>query len=393
MRYRLKVLDISMVVSEVMIDAASEAEARQLVTNAGGQVVALRAVAGWTRRGSADDFRLGVFNQQLHSLLDAGQSLVEAIDVLGGHDRKPRNRAIYAALLRELRQGRQLSDAMASLPSVFPGLYVAMVRASETTGTIRAAISRYMQYQRQVDEIRARVAAAATYPAILLGVGLLVITFLMLYVLPRFSAVYEDAGTMRNGDAGFVRWWGALVRENELLVWGGTALLVAAAVVVVLHPAVRSLVYRRLIATPWVGERIQILQYGRLYRTLSMLLHSGVSILAALRMTRASLPQAMHDDLNRATKMVGEGISLSVALRDCSLGTDVAVRLLVAGESSGNLGDMMGRIADFYDQETAIWIDTAGRLLEPVLMLAIGLVVGGIVLMLYSPIFDLANIV
>jgi general secretion pathway protein F len=392
-QYRLKVLDSSMVVSEVMIDAASEAEARQLVTSAGGQVVALRAAAGWTRRGGADDFRLAVFNQQLHSLLDAGQSLVEAIDVLGGHDRKPRNRAIYAALLRELRQGRQLSDAMASLPSVFPGLYVAMVRASETTGTIRAAINRYMQYQRQVDEIRARVAAAATYPAILLGVGLLVITFLMLYVLPRFSAVYEDAGTMRNGDAGFVRWWGALVRENELLVWGGTALLVVAAVIVVLHPAIRGLVYRRLIATPWVGERIQILQYGRLYRTLSMLLHSGVSILAALRMTRASLPQAMHDDLNRATKMVGEGIALSVALRDCSLGTDVAVRLLVAGESSGNLGDMMGRIADFYDQETAIWIDTAGRLLEPALMLAIGLVVGGIVLMLYSPIFDLANIV
>jgi general secretion pathway protein F len=389
----LKVLDISMVVSEVMIDAASEAEARQLVTNAGGQVVALRAVGGWTRRGSADDFRLAVFNQQLHSLLDAGQSLVEAIDVLGGHDRRPRNRAIYAALLRELRQGRQLSDAMASLPSVFPGLYVAMVRASETTGTIRAAISRYMQYQRQVDEIRARVAAAATYPAILLGVGLLVITFLMLYVLPRFSAVYEDAGTMRNGDAGFVRWWGALVRENELLVWGGAGLLVAGAVGVVLHPAVRGRIYRRLIATPWVGERIQILQYGRLYRTLNMLLHSGVSILAALRMTRASLPQAMHDDLNRATKMVGEGISLSVALRDCSLGTDVAVRLLVAGESSGNLGDMMGRIADFYDQETAIWIDTAGRLLEPVLMLAIGLIVGGIVLMLYSPIFDLANII
>jgi general secretion pathway protein F len=101
----------------------------------------------------------------------------------------------------------------------------------------------------------------------------------------------------------------------------------------------------------------------------------------------------MHADLDRAIRSVSEGIPLSVAMSENNLTTEVAVRLLGAGESSGNLDEMMGRTADFYDQETAIWIDTAGRLIEPALMLGIGLVVGAIVLMLYSPIFDLANIV
>jgi general secretion pathway protein F len=160
----------------------------------------------------------------------------------------------------------------------------------------------------------------------------------------------------------------------------------------VLHPAVRSWAHRRLLASRWIGERVRILQLARLYRTLGMLLHSGVSVLAAMRMTQASLPLAMQDDIASAAQAVSEGKAMSTALSANGLSTEVAERLLVAGESSGNLDDMMERIADFYDQETGIWIDMAGRVIEPALMLGIGLVVGAIVLMLYSPIFDLANI-
>jgi general secretion pathway protein F len=393
MRFRIKVLTAAMTVEDTVVDAATEAEARQLVAHAGGQVIGLRAAGGWQQSGRKADFNLSVFNQQMHSLLEAGQTVVDAVDILGRNDRRPAHRSIYDVLIRELRHGNQLSDAMATLPSVFPALYVAMVRASETTGTVRASIRRYMEYQRQVDEIRGKLRAAATYPAILLGVGFLVIAFLMLYVLPRFSAVYEDAGTMRNGQPGFVQWWGSFVRDNGLLAWGGFAAVIGALAVLILHPSVRTAAYRRVLALPGVGERLHVLQLGRLYRTLGMLLNSGLSVMAAMRMTRDSLPAAMHASFDQAARSVSEGIPLSTAMSESRLSTEVAVRLLVAGESSGNLHEMMERTADFYDQETAIWIDTAGRLIEPALMLGIGLVVGGIVLMLYSPIFDLANIV
>jgi general secretion pathway protein F len=363
MKFHIKVLTPALAVEELVVEAATEDEARRLVANNGGRVIGLRAAGGLAGRTGKSTFNLSVFNQQMHSLLEAGQTVVDAVEVLTHNDRRAGNRAIYEVLLRELRQGNQLSDAMATLPSVFPTLYVAMVRSSETTGTVRASINRYMLYQRQVDEIRGKLAAAATYPAILLGVGFLVIAFLMLYVLPRFSAVYEDTGTMRNGSAGFVQWWGGFVRDNELLAWGGMAAFLAVLVTLVVHPAVRGAAYRRILTLPWLGERIQVMQLGRLYRTLGMLLTSGLSVLPAMRMTRASLPLAMHADLDRAIRSVSEGIPLSVAMSENNLTTEVAVRLLGAGESSGNLDEMMGRTADFYDQETAIWIDTAGRLI------------------------------
>jgi len=394
MRFRAKLLNSQMAVEYAEIEASNEEEARRILVTPGTRLLELRAAAGgWGARSGQKAFDLPVFNQQLHSLLDAGQTVVDAIDVLGQNDRRGRHRGIYDALLTGLRQGNQLSDAMAGLPSVFPPLYVAMVRASETTGTVRAAVQRYMQYQRQVDEIRGKLKAAATYPAVLLSVGSLVIVFLMLYVLPRFSEVYDDAGSMRKGAAGFVQLWGGFVRHNTVLAWSAVLTVIAVLAALVLHPVVRAAAYRKLLTVPWLGERIWVLQLARLYRTLGMLLHSGVSILTAMRMTQASLPAAMHASMGAAMRAISEGQSISAVMREHELSTEVAQRLLLAGESSGNLDEMMGRIADFYDQETTIWIDTAGRLIEPALMLGIGLVVGAIVLMLYSPIFDLANVV
>jgi general secretion pathway protein F len=394
MQFRVKVLNQQMVVDYLDIDASSEEEARRFASSSGLRVLDLRAGrTGLKRNGRQKAFNLSVFNQQLHSLLEAGQTVVDAIEVLGQNDRRGRHRAIYDTLLQGLQQGNQLSDAMATLPSVFSPLYIAMVRASETTGTVRSAIRRYMQYQKQIDEIRGKLSAAATYPAILLSVGFLVISFLLLYVLPRFSAVYDDAGQTRHGAAGFVQLWGGFVRNNTLLAWSVVIGAGSAVVAVVLHRGLRAAAYRKLLTLPWIGERVWIMQLGRLYRTLGMLLRSGVSVLSAMRMTQASMPVVMHDDLTAAILAVSEGKAMSRVMHECKLSTEVAQRLLLAGESSGNLDEMMERIADFYDEETAIWIDTAGRLIEPILMLAIGAVVGAIVLMLYSPIFDLANIV
>ncbi|AKU20480.1 type II secretion system F family protein [Massilia sp. NR 4-1] len=391
MRFEIKVVNAALQVETVVMDAASETEVRRLVASSGARVLELHGLRPGLKRQAR--FNLAIFNQQLCSLLEAGQTLVDAIDILGRNDQRGQHRAVYDSLLQGLKQGRQLSDAMAALPSVFPQLYMTMVRASETTGTVRMAITRFMHYQRQIDGMRAKLAAAATYPAILLGVGSLVIAFLMLYILPSFSAVYEDAAAMGRGGHGFVQWWGAFVRNNTLLAWSALFGAIGLAALPVLHPGLRAAAFRQLLATPWIGERMWVLQLARLYRTLGMLLRSGVSVLAAMRMTQASLPAVMQEHLARAVQAVSEGRPMSAVMRDCRLSTEVAQRLLLAGESSGNLDEMMERIADFYDQETAVWVDTAGRLLEPALMLGIGLVVGAIVLMLYSPIFDLANIV
>ena len=133
------------------------------------------------------------------------------------------------------------------------------------------------------------------------------------------------------------------------------------------------------------------MQVARLYRTLGILMRSGVAIPAAMRMTIGALPAAMLAPMETAVARVSEGRALSTVMAECGLSTPVADRLLVAGESSGNLDDMLERIADFYDQEISTWIDTTGRLVEPLLMVGIGLVIGAVVLMLYMPIFELTS--
>ena len=391
MRFRAKILTAALAVEAMDVDAASEQEARRFIESAGGRVIDLRqARSGLPKLGSAS-FSLMIFNHQLHSLLDAGQPVVDAIDILGHNDKRERNRAIYDTLLRGLRDGRQLSEAMESLPSIFPALYIAMVRASETTGTVRASIRRFMQYQKQVDEIRSKVVSAAIYPAILLSVSFTVIAFLMLYVVPRFAVIFDDVALRKHQAPGFVQIWGGFVREHTAIAWLGLLLVIVAIAGTLLHPRFRNFLYQRILAIPVVGEKIWILQLARMYRTLGMLLKSGVSVLSAMKMTARSLPAGMQVDVGFATRAVSEGRPMSEAMTEYKLSTEVAQRLLVAGESSGNLDEMMERIADFYDSEMAVWIDTVGRLVEPALMVIIGLVIGAIVLMLYSPIFDLAN--
>lgn len=393
MQFQAKVMDEAMQVRSLQVEAKDEAEARHLIASSGMRVLALRGgglrlalPAGRAR------FQLPVFNQQLHALLAAGQTVGEAVEIISRNDRGGRHGAIFRTLLDELRKGRQLSDAMGRMPSVFPALYVAMVQASETTGAVQSSVQRFLRYQQQLDDIRKKVASATIYPAILVGVGFVVVAFLMLYVVPRFSVVFDDMAARPAGSSAFIQTWGGFVRDHTLLAWLAFGGVLAGAAAAVFHPAARGWALGRVLRLPWIGAHLHILQLARFYRTLSLLLRSGVTLLAAMRMTAASLPVTLREAMERAVLALSEGRPLSVVMAEQGLSTEVAQRLLAAGESSGNLDRMMEHIADFYDQEVAMWIDTASRLIEPVLMVGIGLIIGAIVLMLYMPIFDMANI-
>jgi general secretion pathway protein F len=376
------------VVECVQIDALTLIEARHLAGQS-GRVLSVVPVAQLSVSFSKPSFNLRIFTHQLLALIEAGQPLVDAIDILAVHDRSGRSRDVLDGLANSLRQGHAFSVAMHQQPSAFPPLLVAMVRSSEQSGALSHALRRFIQYQEQVDGIRSKLVSAIVYPAVLMVVGSLVVAFLLLYVVPRFSVAFDDLHGTHNSVVHLVQWWGRLVRDYTALAWGSVGGAFALGLALVVHPEPRRRLAKRLIRLPWVGERLWVLQLARLYRTLGMLLHSGIGVVAALRLAGSSV--TLHTELSQAANEVAEGLPLSVVLPRHQLATQVAQRLLVAGESSGQLDDMMTRIADFYDQETAHWIDLVGRLIEPVLMVLMGLVIGGIVVMLYTPIFELAN--
>lgn len=394
MRFKVRYLAADGKLEMSFVDAVSEVEARRLVGSSGVGVISVDAevssIKFWQR--SAPKFDLLVFNQQLHSLLDAGQTVVDSIEILGRNDVRGRHRLIYDTILDGLKRGQQLSAAMEAMPSVFPALYIAMLRASETTGSLRAAIHRFMRYQKQVDEIRSKLISAAVYPGVLMGVGALVTAFLMLFVVPRFAEVFED---VRHGGLaqGFIRTWGGFVQHHTAIAWLGTLFVIVGFAATILHPAPRLFLMAHILRIPVVGEKLWLLQLARLYRTLGMLLKCGVTLVPAIRMTRDSLAENMRSGMENAIVEVSQGHSVSAVFKRHQLSTEVADRLLLAGESSGNLDEMMERIADFYDQQVTSMIDTIGRLIEPALMIGIGLVIGAIIMMLYSPIFELTNVV
>jgi general secretion pathway protein F len=226
---------------------------------------------------------------------------------------------------------------------------------------------------------------------ILIAAGALVSLFLLLYVVPRFGKIYED----RTADLPFFSQlligWGQLVEGHALLVG---AVLLALPVLVVFFLRQRNVRARlgdALWRVPAIGERLKVYQLARLYRTTGMLLRGGMPLVSALGMSAELLHPVLRARLAAASRLISEGRGVSESLEANGLATPVAMRMLVVGEQSGNMGEMMDRAASFHDEELARWVDWFTRMFEPLLMAAIGLVIGAIVVLMYMPIFELAG--
>jgi general secretion pathway protein F len=242
-----------------------------------------------------------------------------------------------------------------------------------------------------VDGLKKKVVAAAVYPAMLLVAGGLVALFLLGYVTPRFSGVYEGNMETMPWASRMLIEWGGLLQAHGVTAF--VLLLVMLAVVVwgLRQPATRAAFSRAVWQLPGLGEHLRVFHLTRFYRTVGMLLSGGIPVISALTMAEGLLHPALRARLMGASRQIREGQSLSVAMEANGLSTPVASRLLRVGEKSGRMGDMMESIARFHDEELARFVEWFTRLIEPVLMAVIGLVIGVIVVLLYLPIFDLAG--
>lgn len=390
MQFTVKATDSGRGVVVCDVDALDEADARRQIAAQGRSVIALSAQRsfGWRR---SPRLPLVGFSQELVALLDAGLSLVEAIDTLTEKEGNPEVRRGLEQIRSRLFEGRTLSAAIEEFPGSFPPLYVATVRASERTGDLREALVRFVTYQQQVDVLRKKVISASIYPLVLCAAGLLVTLFLLGYVVPRFSGIYEDLGSNLPVASMLLMKWGLMLQQHGLrtLVLGAAAM--AGLVYVAMRPVVRATVIERIIRIPAVGRQLRTYQLARLYRTVGMLLRGGTPAPTALKMSEGLLSAALRPALAEALREVREGQSLATVLERNGLTTTVAARMLRVGERSGNMGEMMERIAAFYDEELARAVDILTRLVEPLLMAAIGLLIGFIVVLMYFPIFELAG--
>lgn len=383
-------------VSTVLVEAPGSEEAAANIAAQGYEIVAVRATGGWKLARRRQPFDLLLFSQELRALLDAGLSLIESLSALSRKESANSDkRRQVDALIRQLREGKSFSAALRQFPAVFPPLYLALTAASEQTGDLGGALARFIDYRSRMDAVKKRVTASMIYPALLVGVGGFVILFLMTYVVPRFSKVYEDLGSDLPLMSRLLLRWGGLVEDHGMQVLAVVAIALVAAVVLfrrrkwswqtLLH-GVLSL---PLLAP--VRERVRAYALARFYRTLGLLLHGGIPVVTALAMARELLDEEMAVALDHALVEVRGGVALSEALERGHLAPPVASDLLRVGEKAGDMGEKMMRIADFHDEETQRWTDWFARLFEPLLMLTIGLFIAFVVVLLYMPIFELAG--
>ena len=380
-----------------VVEARANAETEQALqaefAGCGRVVLSLRAETAPRGPSTANlaAFDVAWWCRELSTLLKAGMTVVEAIETLDLQSHGSAREAVHASLVRSLREGQALSRAMKGA-GAFPDVLVASVTASERTSTLTSALDDYLRYDEMLSRLRRQVVSAAIYPVVVVSFGALIALFLLLYVIPRFSRMYVDFHGAVSVPTQVLLWVSRTLHERlplviaglvavaALLVWAWRSGLVAAAamqVVEAIDPLQRQ----------WDHFR-----RAKLYQSLALMFRGGYTLDESLTVCEGmGLGARTEQGIARSRDELARGRSVAVAFADAGLTDTVSERLLAVGERSGSFDAVLQTIADRHASAFATFVERATRIVEPLLLLIVALVVGGIVVMMYMPIFDIAN--
>jgi general secretion pathway protein F len=331
-----------------------------------------------------------VFASDLASMLGAGLNQPESLRALYRDTSSARYRPLAGHCLEHVTRGSTLSSALDSSGQV-PAVLCATVRAGEHSGSIVTVLQRYVTHARRMEHLRHTVLSALLYPALVALLGLAVLAFILFFLVPRLSGVYASSS---RPIPLFSRWLfslGELIAQHPGWIALGAAMGVATAVGVAVNPAARAAVKRVLHSAPVIGAQLQLIQLGRLYRTLGLLLASGLSLRKAIEVCIDASDTHISSQLQGARTELMRGGSIEAAFRQQGLTTPAVESLLAVGERSGSLGPAFDRIAEHLEGQSTRGIDATMRLVEPLIVLILSIGVGGLLLLMYMPIFEVAG--
>ena len=334
------------------------------------------------------------FNQEFLVLLRSGLPIPQILDALIEQMEEGSLRTMVMEVREEVRGGSTLSDALGRCPNLFPPLYIAAVRAGEKTGDLPHTLTRFLDYQKRVEDIRSKVRSASFYPLLLTTAAMLVVIFLMLFVVPRFTEIYADANVKLPLITRVLMEVSSLVVNYWHLLLAAIIILVMLFRMVVRTPTGKIYLDQVLLRVPFLGGLKIDYALSRFNQTLATVLESGVTLVAAMKMARGTLNNScLEEAMNRGISQVEEGISITQALQRTQFYPPLALRMIRAGETSGSLVSMLNNIADHYEAEVERRLTRLTTLIEPVLMMTMGLLIAFIIVAMYVPIFELAGTV
>lgn len=336
---------------------------------------------GLFRKNRVTQADVAVFTQEITTLLKAGLPLDRCLEILIGLSASEPVRQLMTQVREDVRGGASLSTAMEARPGVFSRFYLNMIRAGEAGGALDVVLQRLTEFMERSRELRETVKSALIYPVILIGVAVLSVVILLMWVVPQFSQMFAESGkalplptqiVIGAGDAVRHYWWIMVLGGIGVYSWFSRQLRQSAS---------RYRWDKRLLGLPLVGDLVGKLEVARFSRTLGTLIGNGVSLLTALSIVRETLSNSvMSEGLGVVAAQLKEGKGLGKPLMETGLFPKLAVHLVMVGEETGKLQEMLIRIADIYDREVHSAVKRMLALMEPVLILGLGLVIGGIIM-------------
>jgi type IV pilus assembly protein PilC len=381
--------------------AENEAQLRRDLEEKGMLVLSVRPVGllavlgpgiGRRRRIRSRDFL--EFNQELATLLKAGMPLVQSLDLLRSGLTDPVFKPVLDAVYERVKGGTQLSDAFEEQGDLVPRVYTASLLAGERSGNLEIVLRRYVAYAKLIGAVRRKTISAMMYPAVLLGLAAIVVGIIVLRLVPAFSLFYSSFGADLPASTRFIMRVSAFIREYALLLVVGLVAGIAFVISWVRRPAQRQQLDHAMLGVPWVGDIARKFATSQMARTLSTLLSGGIPLVQALDVSSRSVSNRyIAHELESMGQRVREGQSLAGTMRSRRIFPDVAVKMTEVGEATGALQDMLNSLADFYDEELQSSLDRFVTLIEPVLLIILGLVIASLLLALYLPLFQLSSVV
>jgi type IV pilus assembly protein PilC len=334
-----------------------------------------------------------VFNQELATLLKAGMPLVQSLDLLRRRVETPVFRGVLDDVHERVRGGAALSEAFGAHGSLFPSVYTASLVAGERSGSLDTVLRRFVEYTKIIATLRRKTLSALVYPAILITLALVLVSIIVLKVIPAFSDFYAGFGAQLPLATRVIVGFSVFVRRWILLIASGVLLAIGAVAMWVRQPGQKARLDRALLGVPVLGEVARKFATSQMARTLATLLGGGLPLVNALDIAARSVGnQFMARELDVVGARVREGASFAAAMEARGVFPEVAVKMAEVGESTGALQDMLNTVADFYDEEIATNMERFITLVEPVLLVIMGVVIAGLLLALYMPLFQLSSV-
>lgn len=377
------------------LNASGEASVKATLRRQGIVVTKIKKQSSFAGKGKVTDKEIALFTRQLATMMKAGVPLLQTFDIVGRGHSNPAVAKLLSEIKGDIETGSSLSNAFRKFPLYFDNLYCNLVAAGEQAGILEALLDRLATYKEKIQAIKSKIKSALFYPASIIVVAFIIVTIIMLFVIPAFKELFSGFGAelpmptlivMAISDF-FVAYWWAIFG-----IIGGTTWFFFYAWK--RSPTMQAKMDKILLKAPVIGIIIRKATIARFTRTLATMFAAGVPLVEALdSVAGATGNRVYYNATKRIQAEVNTGTSLTVAMQNTDIFPNMVMQMTSIGEESGSLDGMLGKAADYYEGEVDDAVAALSSLMEPIIMVVLGTIIGGLVVAMYMPIFEMGNVV